>query len=206
MESMTTDIDGADVAGQRNKGQSLVAAFRAARIAQRPALRAELKLNRAALRQERTRRLVPEAAPETASAPAVSEAPAAEEVQAGPRPEIAAAQAACASIFAAIVGAAEARPDIHGGDAAPEPVAEQVAEAAEAAAEPAEAVAPKLPLSTIGFGPGMMIRLSQLGIESVAELAAADPQQLRNALGDISQLVNVDLWIASARHANTRAA
>jgi len=60
---------------------------------------------------------------------------------------------------------------------------------------------PALPLSAIGFGPGMTIRLGQLGIETVSQLAAADPGWLRTSLGDLSQLVHAELWIATARKA-----
>ena len=63
--------------------------------------------------------------------------------------------------------------------------------------------APSAPraLSSIGFGPGMTIRLSQVGIETISDLAQANPAALRHALGDISQLINVDVWIASAQAA-----
>jgi len=57
------------------------------------------------------------------------------------------------------------------------------------------------PLAEIGFGPGMLIRLSQLGLHTTADLAQADAVQLRSALGDISRLVDVDAWIKSARQA-----
>jgi hypothetical protein len=57
------------------------------------------------------------------------------------------------------------------------------------------------PLAEIGFGPGMLIRLSQLGLYTTADLAQADAVQLRSALGDISRLVDVDAWIKSAQQA-----
>jgi hypothetical protein len=60
---------------------------------------------------------------------------------------------------------------------------------------------PTLPLSAIGFGPGMVIRFRQLGILSAADLAASDPAALRTALGDITRLINVDVWIATAQKA-----
>ena len=53
----------------------------------------------------------------------------------------------------------------------------------------------------MGFGPGMAIRFRHIGIETIADLAAADAAVLRTALGDISRLINVDAWIASARSA-----
>ena len=55
------------------------------------------------------------------------------------------------------------------------------------------------PLAEIGFGPGMLIRLSQLGLYTTGDLAQADAAHLRVALGDISRLVDVEAWIASAQ-------
>ncbi len=54
-------------------------------------------------------------------------------------------------------------------------------------------------LEEIGFGPGMRIRLGQLGLRSVGDLAAADAARLRLALGEISRLIDVEAWIDSAR-------
>lgn len=56
-------------------------------------------------------------------------------------------------------------------------------------------------LSAIGFGPSMVIRFHQLGIATAADLAAADPTELRAGLGDITRLIDVDVWIASAQKA-----
>jgi hypothetical protein len=56
------------------------------------------------------------------------------------------------------------------------------------------------PLAEIGFGPGMLIRLSQLGLHTTADLAQANAGELRAALGDISRLVDVETWISNARH------
>jgi len=58
-----------------------------------------------------------------------------------------------------------------------------------------------LTLSAIGFGPGMVIRFRQLGIVTAADLAASDPATLRTALGDITRLINVNDWIATAQKA-----
>jgi hypothetical protein len=55
------------------------------------------------------------------------------------------------------------------------------------------------PLAEIGFGPGMVIRLGQLGLRTVSDLARADADQIRSDLGEISRLVDVDAWIRSAR-------
>ncbi len=54
-------------------------------------------------------------------------------------------------------------------------------------------------LEEIGFGPGMRIRLGQLGLHTVGDLAAAEAARLRLALGEISRLVDVEAWIGSAR-------
>lgn len=58
---------------------------------------------------------------------------------------------------------------------------------------------PSLPLARLGFGDGMLARLNQLGIHDTADLAATAPASLREALGEISRLVDVDAWVAHAR-------
>jgi predicted flap endonuclease-1-like 5' DNA nuclease len=63
------------------------------------------------------------------------------------------------------------------------------------------------PLAEMGFGPGMLIRLSQIGVHTTAELAQADAAHLRAELGEISRLINVETWIETARqHTKTRRA
>lgn len=54
-------------------------------------------------------------------------------------------------------------------------------------------------LGAMGFGPGMLIRLRQLGLRTASDLAGADASQLRSALGDISRLIDVEGWIRLAR-------
>jgi hypothetical protein len=200
---MSDAMDDVELSGNRNKGQSLVAAFRAARLSQRPSLRNELRANREALRQERLSRLgrpEPQATQST-----LTETLPIEENPAAEKPEQTASPASAASVFASYIGSGEVKA------ATPEPVADAAASvplaaAAQAAPAPEAQPAPRIPLSAIGFGPGMMIRLSQLGIETASDLAAADASSLRSALGDISRLINVDLWIASAQDACTKAA
>ncbi|MFC7611476.1 hypothetical protein [Teichococcus aestuarii] len=51
----------------------------------------------------------------------------------------------------------------------------------------------------LGLGPGMRMRLQQLGYSTIDDLAHAEPAHLREALGEISQLIDIDAWIASAR-------
>ncbi len=65
---------------------------------------------------------------------------------------------------------------------------------------PASAPAPQeVPLAHLGFGPGMLIRLRQLGLHSTDDLARANATELRTALGDISRLVDVERWIVDAQ-------
>jgi nucleotidyltransferase/DNA polymerase involved in DNA repair len=45
----------------------------------------------------------------------------------------------------------------------------------------------------------MVVRLNQLGIHDVADLANADVDALRQSLGSISRLIDVSSWIARAR-------
>lgn len=172
-----SQTNGSQTEPTRNAGQSLVAAFRNARIRSRPALQAELRAERAALRQERLTRLGrPKPLPE-AIAPVQ---PPAEEQLPPPNTEN--------SIFSQIIDGAQA-------EAAPLPAKPEPVE------EPSQ-----VPLAAIGFGPGMVIRFRQLGIETAADLAASDPAALRTALGDITRLINVDVWIATAQKAIAEAA
>jgi hypothetical protein len=186
---------GPPATGRRNKGQSLVEAFRLSRIAQRPALRTELHDSRQALRQGRAARLGA-GRPPPAQTPDAAPAEATETTKAA-SPEPAVTAEIGGSIFAGFCGAVDAAAAMdeaaRQANAPPDegphsPQAELTAEA-------------RLPLSAIGFGPGMTMRMRQLGIETVSELASSDPVWLRNALGEISQLINVDLWIANARQA-----
>jgi hypothetical protein len=82
----------------------------------------------------------------------------------------------------------------------PEFTAEAAPPAAREAALPVDP-----PLAEIGFGPGMLIRLSQLGLHTIGDLAQADPAALRLALGDISRLVDVETWISNARQTTASA-
>jgi predicted flap endonuclease-1-like 5' DNA nuclease len=183
----------------RSKGQSLVEAFRQARINQRPALRIELRESRAALHQTRLEQLG------RRGASAVFQQPEQEPVRLPSGATEAAHPPASAeaanSVFATfcVAPTAPAVAPMQGDDAV------ALAEAPPQPAAPTKAaesvVENILPLSVIGFGPGMTIRMSQLGIETVSQLAAADPDWLRASLGDLSQLVHAELWIASARKA-----
>lgn len=87
-------------------------------------------------------------------------------------------------------------------DSTPEPVAVLPAPEAKEATAAAPSLPPAIdpPLAEIGFGPGMLIRLSQIGLRTTSDLARADAAELRAALGDISRLVDVETWISHARH------
>jgi predicted flap endonuclease-1-like 5' DNA nuclease len=191
---------------------TMIASYRAERIGQRQVLRGSLRQGRVALRQGRQGRH-PAAEP-------------AGEAAAPPPPPEAAAPAALevTSVFAGLVSLAVAEREseaasaeaasAEAANAAPERVALPPAEAPPAEAPPADAppadappaagdapasLPPDPPLAEIGFGPGMLIRLSQLGLHTIGELARSDPAALRQALGDISRLVDVDTWINNAR-------
>jgi hypothetical protein len=228
----------------------MVAAFRAARAAQRGELRANLHQSHLARRRSREERLGRETArPDVALTRIVAEPPAANEPAPGPD----AAELTSGSVFANLVSIAvaerhsaispalpiaeastaevtsveslAAEPQAVAPEAAEiqsvtEPVADQtVIEDVPAEAPPnepneikedaAEAQFPEQPaaaatnydppLAEIGFGPGMLIRLSQLGLHTTGDLAQANAGQLRAALGDISRLVDVETWISNAR-------
>ncbi|MEM7701922.1 MAG: hypothetical protein AAF251_08310 [Pseudomonadota bacterium] len=67
-----------------------------------------------------------------------------------------------------------------------------------AAASSTTAVA--LDLATLAnIGPAMRARLTEIGINTVDDLAATNPQALRDRLGAISVLANVEQWIEDAQ-------
>jgi len=49
------------------------------------------------------------------------------------------------------------------------------------------------------LGPGLIWRLSQAGIHTMADLAASDADAIRSKLGQLGRLVKVEDWIAYAR-------
>lgn len=215
-----------------SKGMAMIASYRAARLSQRPVLRAGLRQSKIALRHGREGRPTQaEPAPQAPPAPLSPEAVASGEIGA-------------ASVFAGLVSLAVAERE--SGAAAveiqvalaspmtvtPPPAAAELQAARQIVSpEPAvltteDPVAPNVsgatmaapetsapekpaekphgpphdpPLAEIGFGPGMLIRLSQLGLHTIGDLAGADAAQLRVSLGDISRLVDVETWVNSAR-------
>jgi hypothetical protein len=197
-----------------NRGQSLVARYREERLKQRPALQTDLRNERMALRQSRLIRLAQSEPNTGTNAPAEGVSPPAGAAPArdgqSPRPG--------PSVFAQFVDHAldhaldhVLEQAIHTGTQT-EPRDEPVPAEAQSPANPPQpaAIQPEPPpqppatppsLAAIGFGPGMVIRFRQLGVETAADLATADPNSLREALGDISRLINVEFWIESARSA-----
>jgi predicted flap endonuclease-1-like 5' DNA nuclease len=193
-----------------SKGKLMVAAYRAARLSQRPLLRTNLQHAHNARRLARVG-----SQPDAASVdrqPSPSPLPMPHEVAAAPT------TADPGSVFANLVSTAVAERQsevVLAESASPEAIhsecTETTCEAGIAdppicpdAPDPPDAVlaaAPPYdpPLAEIGFGPGMLIRLSQLGVHTTADLALADAEQLRLELGDISRLVDVEAWINSAR-------
>lgn len=164
-------------------GKELIAAYRAARLSLRPVLRTSLHQSHVARRAARINAIACPAA----DAPAPAE-------PLPPPPECVAPQETTdlASVFASLVNLSADAP-------APEPGGECAPDQAESPAGTVP-VPYDPPLAEIGFGPGMLIRLSQIGVHGTLDLARADAAVLRAALGEISRLVDVEAWIASARH------
>ena len=182
-----------------SKGMMLIAAYREARLRQRPTLRTSLHESH----------LARKAAPcqeQAAGEPA--HALAAEPPAAAASPEAVEPASVFASLVSLAVSEKRTETTEAADDTAPPATQDAVADVAavtppdDAAATPPEAGEPARhdpPLAEIGFGPGMLIRLSQLGLRTIGDLAHADANDLRAALGDISRLVDVEAWIASAR-------
>jgi hypothetical protein len=58
------------------------------------------------------------------------------------------------------------------------------------------------PVSAIPtLGPGMVWRLKQLGVATLGDLAAQEPEALRHQLGRLGRIVNVEQWITYAKSA-----
>jgi hypothetical protein len=173
-----------------SKGKAMIASYRAARFSQRPALRATLRQGRK------------QPAPAREGQPPSAEPP---EAAAPPPPEATApATHEAASVFAGLVSLAVAERVSEAAAMPPVtlPPVPQAAAASPAPEPPPPELPPDPPLAEIGFGPGMLIRLSHLGVHTVGDLARADPAGLRQALGDISRLVDVETWINNARQKN----
>jgi predicted flap endonuclease-1-like 5' DNA nuclease len=81
---------------------------------------------------------------------------------------------------------------------------EAVAAALATTTRPTEAPAAgvTLPITAIpSLGPGLVWRLNQCGIHTLADLAACEPDDLRGRLGRIGRIANVEQWIQHARSA-----
>jgi hypothetical protein len=188
----------------------MIAAYRRERLRQRPILRSSLRESHEARRLERegAARPEPPAAVREPTLPPEEIHPAA--AQPLPSGSVFASFSNIAAEEMALEAAAgiDEAPAPADPPAADEPGATPVAAsqeepAAEAAAPaaPAEPDTPEFdpPLAEIGFGPGMLIRMSQIGVRTTRQLATSDVGELRAALGDISRLVDVEAWIGSAR-------
>ena len=195
-----------------SKGMMMIAAYRLERLRQRPILRSSLRSSHEARRLEREGAAQPEppaAVHEPALPPQDIHPAAAQPLQSGSvfasYSNIVAEDVALEAATAIDeVSAPEDPPAADDLRAAPveasvdEPTAEVDAPAAETPAKPDS---PEFdpPLAEIGFGPGMLIRMSQIGVRTTRQLATADLGELRAALGDISRLVDVEAWIGSAK-------
>ena len=182
-----------------SKGMQLIAEYRAARISQGPIHKTGLKQSHAELRKSREQAL---RRPESVAGAAVAET-----VDA-PQSSFRRDESQQSSVFAGLMSVASAETNETIEMAAPEqepvldldPVAAVTPdEPSRHAPEPAECGGHDPLLAEIGFGPGMLIRLSQVGVRTTRDLAETDVNQLRAALGDIVRLVDVDGWIQNAR-------
>jgi predicted flap endonuclease-1-like 5' DNA nuclease len=69
-----------------------------------------------------------------------------------------------------------------------------------AAAADTKAVLKELPLDSLRLlGQGMIWRLNNVGIHTLDELAASNPEQLGERLGPIGRLLRCEVWIQAAR-------
>jgi len=90
-------------------------------------------------------------------------------------------------------------------DASPIPIEPPPAPAPSIEPPPAAAAPPAAPSVPpdepiiAELGPGMRLRLRQIGYDSELAMANADPLTLRQSLGEISRLLNVEAWIEAAR-------
>lgn len=193
-----------------SKGMMMIAAYRAERLRQRPILRSSLRQSHEALRLER----------EVASCVETIDAlhdsshvvALAEGVHVQPRVS-GSVFASYLTVAEASAAEAEASTDPASVNSAPTSVEQLTrtrsdidintlshqSEPQEHVIQPSESVVFDPPLAEIGFGPGMLIRLSQIGVRTTRELATSDMAELRAALGDISRLIDVEAWIGSAR-------
>jgi predicted flap endonuclease-1-like 5' DNA nuclease len=204
-----------------SKGMQLVAAYRAQRLSERKVLRTGLQNSNIALRLARPggqrsaepghqepakpspeEPVVADAAPDSGSvfSNLVSLAAAEQKTEEAKAESVPLEPAASEADVAEEAASSEAQPsEVAVELASPEAQSEKLPEADETNTPPENAPACDPPLAQIGFGPGMLIRLSQLGLHTIADLAQADAEHLRQQLGDISRLVDVEAWISNAR-------
>lgn len=193
-----------------SKGMMMIAAYRRERLRQRPILHSSLRDSHEARRLEREGAARPEppaAVREPTLPPEELHPAAAQPLQAG-SVFASLANIAAEEVVPEAAAAIDEVPALADPPAADDPGAAPVAASqdeptaeADAPAAPTEPDSPEFdpPLAEIGFGPGMLIRMSQIGVRTTRQLATSDVGELRAALGDISRLVDVEAWIGSAK-------
>jgi len=70
---------------------------------------------------------------------------------------------------------------------------------AEVREEPSAAMTPDDLMTIQGIGAGMQGRLNEAGIFTFVQLAKSNPQELRQALGKLGRMANVEEWIGQAK-------
>lgn len=153
-----------------SRGQMMIAAYRAARLSQRPVLRTD---------------------PHPASSANAHTISAALEGRSDPMRGGSAPLQPPGSVFASLMNGQPPLPT--------EAPVQSATPPPPMTAEPAAGSQKRPALAELGFGQGMLLRLNQIGLRTVADLAHADPSDLRAALGGSSRLVDVDGWIVRAR-------
>ena len=193
-----------------SKGMMMIAAYRQERLRQRPILRSSLRESHEARRLEREGATKPEPPAdvrETVLPPEELHPAAAQPLQSGSvfasYSNIVAEEVALEATTATDeVPAPEGTPAADELSAAPDSASlDEPTTEADAPGTSATPDSPEFdpPLAEIGFGPGMLIRMSQIGVRTTRQLANSDLGELRAALGDISRLVDVEAWIGSAK-------
>jgi hypothetical protein len=184
-------------------GRSLIAAYRAARLSQRSALRQQ---SNASLRAARSSLAAPDPTAEATPGPL--------EPSPAPTPVAAHEPAVEQSIFARLLSHAPVTAPVPPScapqglklslETSPGSALAIPNVAGPAGMEPrsgAKTNSAGQPLSVLGFGPGMLIRLGQIGLRTTDDLARANAADLRLALGEISRLADIEMWIVAARRA-----
>jgi predicted flap endonuclease-1-like 5' DNA nuclease len=190
-------------------GLDALSTYRVERAATRLRLRESLRASRTALRASRA------AAPEEERRDPVVAMAAAEEpsifAELLGRPAEDPPPEGVAEMVAVMPAAPDAPPEAcEVASVAPPDAAAMLPPVLQAPVAPAPGVpAPVVPARSIGsgddlgaiaeLGPGMRLRLAQLGVHTLDDLARADPAALRLGLGEVSRMLRVERWIEAAR-------